>query len=543
MATTPPLALSNIIDITVQVSPTSPAVNSFNVGLFIGPSTVIPSQGANSRVQLFSVPTSTSMLAAGFTTTDPEYIAGQVYSSQTEPATQFAVGRQDLTALQTVTLAGRTVTDGDITAAADVLTSVTAAFAAGDVGAAVIVEGAGVAGAALVTTIASVTSAIAAVLAVDAATTVTNAQTSIGALGQSYKPNDLVTVTQSGASQGTVQVLTVGASGQVLTAQVANAQGTGFSVANNLPTTAVAPSTGTGLQVNITAIGETLLQAATACRAASNAWYGLAVNAPVDSDNIALAEYADPLWQTTRYYPYTADAAVLNGTADNVALQLQELQLRVLGIYSTTQNGLFPNNAYAAVALMGLEMGLNTGLAGSFFTVAHKTLVGIAPEPLSQSQYTNIINAGFSVYGTFQSEELLEPGFMSNGAPSYLWLNLAMYVAQLQSQILAVLRGSPAVPQTNAGEQQFLHAANQAGTTMVNIGFLSPNTWTGPSINLTGLSLSNGQAIPNGYLNLAQPYSQQAPADRAAGKAMPVYSFITTSGAVQSIVIGVYTQL
>ena len=193
---------------------------------------------------------------------------------------------------------------------------------------------------------------------------------------------------------------------------------------------------------------------------------------------------------------------------------------------------------------MGVEMGLNTGLAGSFFTVAHKTLAGIAPEPLTQSQYNTILSSGFNVYGNFSGTyQLEEPGFMSNGAPSYLWLNLAMLVAQLQNQEMAVLQDNPAVPQTNAGEHLLIQAANAACATLAGIGFLAGSTWEGASVNLTGLSVENGQAIPSGYLNLAQPYSQQSPSDRAAGKAMPIYTFITTAGAVQSLLVAVYTQL
>lgn len=132
---------------------------------------------------------------------------------------------------------------------------------------------------------------------------------------------------------------------------------------------------------------------------------------------------------------------------------------------------------------------------------------------------------------------------MSNGAPSYLWLFLAVYVAQLQSQEMAVLQNNPAVPQTNAGEQLLLNAANAAGAYMAAVGFLAGATWTGASINIPGVQLATGDPIPSGFLNLAQPYSQQLTADRDAGKAMPIYSFITTAGAVQSLVIGVYTQL
>ncbi len=542
MATTPPLALSNIINITVSVSPTAPTTNTFNIGLFVGPSPVIPSYGANARVQLFSVPTSTPMLAAGFSVTDPEYLAGEAYSAQTPAAAQFAVGRQDLTAIGTLALDGRTVNDGAITEGTDALTSETAAFTNGDVGATIIVEGAGAAGAALVTTIATYVSATSVTLTAEATTTVTDAEVSVGALGTGFVVGDQFSVTQGGGSNGVGRVLTVGASGQVLAFEMAQ-QGTGYTVANALSTIAVAPSTGIGLKVNITGLGETLLQAVTACRDASGAWYGLTVNAPADSDNLVISQWADPLWQSTRYYPYFDNPAVPAGTPGNIALQLQTLNLRVLGQYATTQSGLYPNNVYAAVALMGVEMGLNTGLANSFFTVAHKTLAGIAPEPLTQSQYTALVNAGVNVFSTFGQYTVEEPGKMSNGAPSYLWLNLAMLVAQLQSEDMAVLQGNPAVAQTNSGQHLLLQAANNACTTLANIGFIAANNWTGASLSLPGLSITTGQALPSGFLNLSQPYSQQSTANRDAGQAMPIYTFITTAGAVQSLVIAVYTQL
>lgn len=540
MATTPPLSLSNIVDITVQVSPSTPPVNSFNVGLFIGNSTIIPSYGANSRVRVYT--STTAMLTDGFTTSSPEYIAAQIVFSQNQPPAEIAIGRQDATAIQTVVIDGRTVNDGAITSTSETLTSATADFLSGDVGSTVIVEGAGVAGAALITTISAVGSTTSCTLAAAASTTVTGAQTSIGFTGQSYAANDLVNITEGGATNGQLKVLTVGISGQVLTMQL-NVQGTGYSTSNGLATAAVSPSTGTGLKVNVTALGETLLQAATACRNASNVWYGLTVQAPTDTDNLALSEWADPLWQTTRYYPYSGDATIPAGTANNIALQLQTLKLRVLGQYSTTQSGLFPNNIYAAVALMGLEMGLNTGLAGSFFTDAHKELVGIAPEPLTQTQYQNVIGAGFNVYGTFGAFQLEEPGFMSNGDPSYLWLFLAMLVAQLQTNEIGVLQANPAVPQTNSGEQLLLQAANAACQFLSVIGFIAPGIWEGASINIPGVVVTNGQALPAGYTNLAQPYSQQSKSDRDAGKAMTIYTFITTAGAVQSLVIGIYVQL
>ena len=474
MTTIPPLPLSELVSISVTVAPPSPVVPSFNQGLIVGSSAVIPSYGSNPRIRQYS--STSAMLAAGFASNDPEFIAAQIYFSQSPTPLSVWIGRQDLTAIQT-------------------------------------------------------------------------AIPHSGSAGNNYEVGDQVTVVQSGASNGVLTVSTIGAGGAVtgLATTVGN-QGTGYADATGLSTTG---GSGTGLEVDITAIGETLLQASQACRLANSSWYGLMVCGPVDADNLAIAEWADPLWQNTRYYGWSNDAAIPAGTANNLFLQLQALGLRVLMIYSTTQGGLYPENIYAAAAMMGVEMGLNTGLANSFFTIAHKELAGIAPEPLSQTQYNNVTGTGSgefygNVYANLSPYTLLEPGFMSNGAPSYLWLFLAMLVANLQYNCIDVLSSNPAVSQTNAGEQLLIQACNQACALLASIGFLAAGTWEGQSLPIPSANnpaLTNGQALSLGYLNVAAPYAQQSPSARAAGQAMPIYCAITTAGAVQSLVIGVYVQL
>jgi hypothetical protein len=466
MATTLPLSLNNLIDITVAVAPTVTSGQTFNQGLCIGPSPVIPSQGANSRIQQFS--STTAMLSAGFSTSDPEFIEMQLYFSQTPPPQFGWVGRQDLTAIGALTL---------------------------DAG------------------------------------------------GAGWAIGDTFNVVQSGASfgMGTVTAMTAGVATAV--SFISGSQGTGYAVATGLTTTAVSPSVGSGLTVNITAVGETLLQAATACRAAGSQWYGFMATNPSDSDNVALSQFADALVLTTRYYPWSNDPAIAAGMTGNLFLQLQALNLRVMPTYATAQGGLFPNNIFAAAAAMGSDMGLNTGLPGSYFISSHKVLVGIAAEPLTQTQYTNIKNANGNVFGNFGDLSLYEPGLLSNGALSTLWINIAMLVQNLQLNELAVLADNPVVPQTNSGEHLLLQGANNAGQTAANIGFLATAGWNGVTINIPGVSLTPGQTIPNGYLAQAQPYSQQSVEAHDAGQAMPIIFAITSAGGVLSLVISVQVQL
>lgn len=367
------------------------------------------------------------------------------------------------------------------------------------------------------------------------------------AAGTGWAVGDNFTITQSGLTNflGVILVEAGGVPSSI--GIVALNQGTGAAVANNLPAVAVSPSTGTGMTVDITAIGETLVQSAQYCRAANTVWYGLAVYNPTDSDNLALSEYADPLWTSTRYYPWSGDVAIANNTTNNLAAQIGALKLRVLGTYSTTQNSLFPNNIYAAVAAMGVDMGLNTGLANSFFSIGHKELVGIAPEPISETQFTNIKALNWNVYGDFGDEyQMYEPGRMSSGDPSYLWLFLAMYVANIQINELNVLQSAPAIAQTNAQQQLLINGTNTASALMASIGFIAGGVWQGATLPVPSASnpaVSNGQALPLGYVNVSPPYSQQSTGNRDAGQAMPIYSLIITAGVVQSLAIAVYTQL
>lgn len=474
MPATPPLSLADVVDVTVTVAPTAASANSFNQGLFIGPSPAIPSYGANSRLRQYAAATfSTAMLTDGFTADSPEYLAAQIYFSQTPQPSYIWIGRQDLTAIA-------------------------------DNG-----------------------------LAIDVA-------------GTGWAVGDEFTITYAGASNGIGRV--TAAAGGVPSAIALVQGGTAYAVAAGDATTAISPATGTGLTVNVTALGESLLDAAIACRAASTAWFGLSVNNPADADNLALAGWADPLWASTKYYPWSSSAGIPAGTTGNIALQLQTLSYRCEGIYATTQSGLYPNNVYAAAGLMGVEMGLNTGLAGSYFTSAHKSIAGIAFEPLSETQFSAVKAAGFNVLGDFGGlYNMLEPGQLSDGKDSTFWLYIAMLASNIQIDTLNYMRSVPVVTQTNTAQQQLIHnGPDQACALLASVGFIAPSVWTGVTLPIPSAAnpaLKTGQALPLGYVSFSAPYSQQSGADKSAGKAMPIYTMITTAGAVKSVVIGVNVQL
>jgi hypothetical protein len=453
--------LSNIVDVAVTVSPTSPATPTFNAGLIVGNSGVIPTIGANSRVRQYS--SLSAMLTDGFTANSPEYIAAQLYFSQSPAPTVLYVGAQDPSALATI--------------------------------------------------------------AVDATE------------GTAYVVGDILTIVQAGASGGTVKVTAIGANGAATAVQLLT-QGTGYSVATALVTTG---GTGAGALIDVSAIGETPLQAVTACRIASAAWYCVMVCGAVKADHVAIGSYVQAAAPQCVYLYSTSDADALAGASTSVFGELQTLSInRAFGLYSTTQGGGYPSNAYAAAAVMGYAMGANTGLANSQFTLKFKSLVNVAIEPLSQSQIAAIEAVSGNVYVSYANVySFLEQGVMANGDFFDNVLGIDTLASAIQYGVMDELTSAPSIPQTDAGETLLINRADQACSAAVTRGFLAPGTWEGQTV----LNLTAGTPMPKGYVIQAQSFTNISKADKAARKGMPIYVSIAEAGAIHSITIGVYVQL
>lgn len=357
-----------------------------------------------------------------------------------------------------------------------------------------------------------------------------------GAAGTGYAVGDTFTVTQSGASLGTGTVTAETSGVPSAIAVVAGAQGTGYAIATALPTTAIT-GVGTGLEVDITAIGESALQALQACRLASPAWWACAALAAQDADHIAIGEWAQSQVPQLCYFYTSGTAASLNGSTGNVFSVLKAgSYTRAFGIYSTTQNGVAPNNIYSQAAAMGVCMGLNTGLANSQFTMKFKQLVGIATEPLTLTQINLLEGNNANIYLSYANNySWLEQGVVANGQFLDTILGIDMLGSDYQYSIVNLFTENAAIPQNNAGQTQILNVINQANARAAIRGFIGPGVWGGPTI----LSLTAGTSLPSGYLSQSAPYTVPPPANRAA---MPAYVAIILKDAIHSVVINVNVQ-
>lgn len=472
-----PFPLSIIADVTVITSSPQVAAPTFNIGLVIGPTAAIPSYGVNPRVRRYFLATfSQAMIADGFTTSSPEYICVQIYFSQSPPPQACDVGRQDLTAIQTLVPHS-------------------------------------------------------------------------GSAGTGYAVGDTVAIVQGGASNGIARVASVSSGVVTSLATIVGEQGTGYATASALVTTTIT-GVGTGLEVDITAIGETPLQAAQVCRLTDGQWYPFMVTDAVDADHIALAAWVETQIGTV-YFGTTGDTAVLNGLPNNVLKTIfATSSKRTWMQYATTQSGLFPNQIYFVAAVMGQAMASNTQLQNSSFTEKFSggvPLVGVVTEPLNQTQSANIEGIipaqgpnGNLFLNYANSFDILEQGTMMADLVFFdQILGLDVLASAIQFNILNLLTSVPKIPQTDAGQQQLIQAVEQALAQSALTGFLAPGIWQGQTI----LSLKPGQALPTGYFVQSPKYSTLSQAQIAARIAPPIYVALIEAGAVHFVTVEVLVQV
>jgi hypothetical protein len=274
---------------------------------------------------------------------------------------------------------------------------------------------------------------------------------------------------------------------------------------------------------------ETALQAITACRTANTEWYACYICGAAKADVLAVAAYIESCEPVSVFFYDTDDADVLAKTADNVMDSLMDDSIRrTIGQYSTED--------YAAVTIMGYAMGSNTGLANSAYTLMFKPEVGITAEELTSAELAAIQDQNGNAYVTRGSTyNVFEKGVMADGTFFDEVIFLDTLANGIQTAIISALQSNHKIPQTEEGVTLLVNAITDPCEEARSIGFIAPGVWDSATV----LGLNTGDALPNGYIILADKISNQSAADRADRKAPPIYVCVKLAGAVQSAVINV----
>lgn len=193
----------------------------------------------------------------------------------------------------------------------------------------------------------------------------------------------------------------------------------------------------------------------------------------------------------------------------------------------------------AAVGIMGYAMGANTQTAGSAYTLYCKPESGVAAESVDSTELTKIKSYNGNVYVNRGSVyNLFENGTMHDGTFFDEVLNLDILSNNLQVAVINTFTEQSKVPQTDPGMEMLVNVLTTPLENALNIGFIAPGVWNTASV----LSVKTGDILTNGYKILFDSISSQSQVDREARKAPPIYVLVKLAGAMHNVKIGLYSN-
>ena len=276
---------------------------------------------------------------------------------------------------------------------------------------------------------------------------------------------------------------------------------------------------------------ETLEDALDAVLDVTASFYGVAcAQAETDARLLALDAYISGLDRPmVLFVPVTGAAATVTDPDGLLAVLCARASKRAFPFYCAAPSD--------AAAVMGTAMGLELSHRASAFSLCYKTISGIRPSDLTESQADRIREKNGNVYLTRgYTHLLLEKGTVSSGARYDEVLYVDEIASALQDAAVTLLAENPdKLPQTDDSTAQFVNRFTSILMDYADRNILASGVWRGSPAG----PVQTGDIVENGYALWADSYDDQSDADRAAHKAVPVNAALLLAGSVESIVVTV----
>lgn len=482
------LSVSDVVDVQVVMSPKAAGVRDFGSLLILGASPVVD---VGERIRQYS---SLEGVVSDFGTAAPEYLAANLYYSQSpQPSTLF-IGRWAKTAISAL------LKGGALSVAQQSLTNFTSITT----------------GAMKITVDGTEKS----LTAMDfSAVTNLNGVASVVSTKLSASGT---CVWNASFSRFEITSSTTGTS-STITYATAPSSGADVSVLLGLTSATASPP------VN-GATAEPLLSAVTALASISNSWYGLQVadTSIGDSDVLAVAAFIEGVGQS-RIFGYTSqNPQVLDGSiATDIASKLKASNYkRTFTQYSTS-------SPYATASIFGRAFSVNFQGNNTTITLKFKQEPGVTAESLNTTQAAALKAKNCNVFVNYDNNTaIIQEGVMANGYFFDEVHGLDWLQNDVQTAVYNMLYTSTTkTPQTDAGINRIVSTVNDRLSQAVVNGLVAPGQWNGPAFG----ALTTGQFLSTGFYSYAPPVASQSQADREARKAPVIQSAIKLAGAVHFV--------
>lgn len=482
------LSVSDVVNVSVVLSPIAAATRNFGSLLILGSSPVVDTA---ERLRLY---TGLDGVATDFGTNAPEYRAAALYFGQTPQPSVLYIGRWAQTATSAV------LHGGVLTASEQAIANFTAVTSGG-----------------LRITIDGTLRTLGAINL----SAVTNLNGVASALTTALAGAGVVTW-DAARRRFNVTSSTTGATSTITAAQ-APVSGTDISGLLKLQAAqASAPVNGV--------VAETLVSAVQTIANQSTEWYGLyvAASSVSDNDHLAVAEFVEGAGNSRIYGVTITSTTVLDPQNTNDLAS----RLKALG-YKRTFVQYSGANAHAAASIFGRAFTVNFNGSNTTLTIKFKQEPGVAAETLTTSQAATLKAKNCNAFVAYQNgTAIIQEGVMANGyffdeVHGTDWLQ-----NDVQTAVYNLLFTSTSkIPQTDAGINRILATIESRLAQAVVNGLVAPGVWTADGFG----ALNSGDTLSKGFYVYAPPVASQSAADREARKAPFIQCAIKLAGAVHFV--------
>lgn len=481
------LSVYDVVNVSINISPTAAPVRNFGAGLIIGSSDVIDT---GERIRQYA---NLNGVASEFSTTDPEYIAAAKFFAQSPQPALVYIGRWAQTATKGV------LRGGVLTAAEQLMpawTSITTGAFKIDI------DG----------TTKTLTG-----LNFSAATNLNGVAAII----------DTALVGGSVVWDGTSKrfVVKSDATGATSTVAYAIAPASGTDISGLMKlTTGVASVPVGGVAI------ETLVTALQAFVDVSGDWYAaiLAAAGVSDANILAAAEYIEAQQKKRVLGITTTSTTAIDGTlSTDIGSQLKALGYKRSFVQYCSSNG------YAIASFFGRASTVNFQGSKTTLTMKFKQEPGIIAETLTETQAAALTAKNINVFVNFDNgTAIIQQGVVSRGSFFDETHGLDWLENDVQTAVYNLLYTSPTkIPQTDEGMHLIITTIEDRLIQAVENGLCAPGKWNSAGFG----QLKQGDYLTKGYYVYCPPISTQSQADREARKTPPIQVAVKLAGAVHFV--------
>lgn len=480
------LPVSDVVNVTVSISPIAAPTRNFGAALIVGPSAVIDTI---ERVRAY--PNLTGV-TGDFPTNSPEYQAAARHFGQSPQPNIVYIGRF----AQTNT--SGSLRGGVLTSFERLITNFTA-ITAGSM--TITVDGTAKPLTALNFSGATNLNGVAAIIdaALTGATVIWNAN-----IGRFEVTSD--------------------STGATSTLSYAGPAGSGMDISGLLKLTSGVASAPVG-----GIVAETLVQALAALADRSGDWYAaiLAATGVPTSDVLAAAAFIEAQGKK-RIFGITLGLTTVidpTSTTDLGSLLKTANLRRTFAQYASV-------SPYAVASFFGRAATINFQGSNTTLTLKFKQEPGVVAETLTETQARTLKAKNVNVFVNYDNQTaILQEGVTSDGSFFDEVQGLDWLENDIQTAVYNALLTQPKIPQTDAGMHLLKTVIEGRLTQAVTNGLVAPGIWNAGGFG----ALKTGDVLDTGFYVYCMPVALQSQADREARKSVPMQVAVKLAGAVHSV--------